>query len=284
MPYVSVGNENSGSIDLYYEDHGSGSPVVLIHGYPLSGRAWDKQVPVLLEAGHRVITYDRRGFGKSSQPALGYDYDTFAADLAVLMDELDLRDATLIGHSMGTGEVTRYLGAHGSARVARGVLVSPIPPFLLRTDDNPEGLPASLFEGFMKEAKADAPAWMKGFLDNFYNIDVFGGNLVSDQAFQSSWNTAADASAIAAVACVPTWETDFRQDLPKIDVPMLVVQGDADRILPFENTGKRLPGLIDDMELVTIEGGPHAIAWTHSLQVNRALLQFVGADARVSAT
>jgi non-heme chloroperoxidase len=284
MPYVSVGNENSGSIDLYYEDHGSGPPVVLIHGYPLSGRAWDKQVPVLLEAGHRVITYDRRGFGKSSQPALGYDYDTFAADLAVLMDELDLRDATLIGHSMGTGEVTRYLGAHGSARVARGVLVSPIPPFLLQTDDNPEGLPASLFEGFMKEAKADAPAWMKGFLDTFYNIDVFGGNLVSDQAFQSSWNIAADASAIAAVACIPTWETDFRQDLPKIDVPILVVQGDADRILPFEKTGKRLPGLINDMELVTIEGGPHAIAWTHSLQVNRALLQFVGADARVSAT
>jgi non-heme chloroperoxidase len=284
MPYVSVGNENSGSIDLYYEDHGSGPPVVLIHGYPLSGRAWDKQVRVLLEAGHRVITYDRRGFGKSSQPALGYDYDTFAADLAVLMDELDLRDATLIGHSMGTGEVTRYLGAHGSARVARGVLVSPIPPFLLQTDDNPEGLPASLFEGFMKEAKADAPAWMKGFLDTFYNIDVFGGNLVSDQAFQSSWNIAADASAIAAVACIPTWETDFRQDLPKIDVPILVVQGDADRILPFEKTGKRLPGLINDMELVTIEGGPHAIAWTHSLQVNRALLQFVGADARVSAT
>ena len=284
MPYVSVGNENSGSIDLYYEDHGSGPPVVLIHGYPLSGRAWDKQLPVLLEAGHRVITYDRRGFGKSSQPAFGYDYDTFAADLAVLMDELDLRDATLIGHSMGTGEVTRYLGAHGSARVARGVLVSPIPPFLLQTDDNPEGLPASLFEGFMKEAKADAPAWMKGFLDTFYNIDVFGGNLVSDQAFQSSWNIAADASAIAAVACIPTWETDFRQDLPKIDVPILVVHGDADRILPFEKTGKRLPGLINDMELVTIEGGPHAIAWTHSLQVNRALLQFVGADARVSAT
>jgi pimeloyl-ACP methyl ester carboxylesterase len=185
---------------------------------------------------------------------------------------------------MGTGEVTRYLGTHGSARVARAALMSPIPPFLLETDDNPDGLPASLFEGFMKEAKADAPAWMKGFLDNFYNIDVFGGNLVSDQAFQSSWNIAALASATAAVACIPTWETDFRQDLGKIDVPVLVVQGDADRILPFEKTGKRLPGLINDMELVTVEGGPHAIAWTHSLQVNRALLQFVGADARVTAT
>jgi non-heme chloroperoxidase len=284
MPYVSVGSENSASIDLYYEDHGSGAPVVMIHGYPLSGRAWDKQLPVLLEAGHRVITYDRRGFGKSSQPAGGYDYDTFTADLAALIDELDLRDATLVGHSMGTGEVTRYLGTHGSARVARGVLVSPIPPFLLQADDNPEGLPASLFDGFIKEAKADAPAFLKGFLDNFYNIDEYRGTLVSDQAFQASWNIAAGASAIAAVACIPTWETDFRQDLPKIDVPMLVIQGDADRILPYEKTGKRLPGLINDMELVTIEGGPHAISWTHTLQVNKALLQFVGADARVTAT
>ena len=284
MPYVRVGDENSGSIDLYYEDHGSGSPVVLIHGYPLSGRAWDKQLPVLLEAGHRVITYDRRGFGNSSQPAFGYDFDTFAADLAALMEELDLQDATLVGHSMGTGEVTRYLGTYGSARVTRAVLVSPIPPFLLQTEDNPEGLPASLFEGFVKEAKADIPAWMKGFLDNFYNFDQLGGTLVSDQAFQTSWNIAAGASAIAAVACIPTWETDFREDLPKIDVPVLVIDGDADRVLPFDKTGKRLPGLIKDMELVTIEGGPHAISWTHTLQLNKALLQFVGSETPVTAT
>ncbi len=283
MPYVSVGDENSGSIDLYYEDHGSGAPIVLIHGYPLSGRAWDKQIPVLLDAGERVITYDRRGFGKSSQPSVGYDYDTFAADLAALMDELDLHDATLVGHSMGTGEVTRYLATHGSARVARGVLVSPIPPFLLQTDDNPEGLPGSLFDGFMQEAKADGPAWMKGFLENFYNFDEFRGTLVSDQAFQASWNTATVASAIAGVACIATWETDFRPDLPKIDVPILVIHGDADRTLPYEKTAKRLPGLINDMQLVTIEGGPHAIAWTHPLQVNKALLQFIGADVRVTA-
>jgi pimeloyl-ACP methyl ester carboxylesterase len=275
MPYISVGQENSGSIDLYYEDHGQGRPVVLIHGYPLSGRAWDKQVPVLLEAGHRVIVYDRRGFGKSSQPVSGYDYDTFAADLNTLLAKLDLTDVTLAGHSMGTGEVTRYLGAYGSARVARGVLVSPIPPFLLQTGDNPEGLPGSLFDGFTQTAKADVPAWMKGFLDNFYNMDVFGGTLVSDQAFQSSWNIASAASATAAVACIPTWETDFRADLPKIDVPMLVIQGDADRILPFPNTGKRLPGLIKDMQLVVIDGGPHAIAWTHTDQVNQALLTFL---------
>ena len=277
MPYLTVGKENSGSINLYYEDHGSGPPVVLIHGYPLSGRAWDKQVPVLLEAGHRVITYDRRGFGKSSQPTFGYDYDTFAADLNALMEKLDLHDATLVGHSMGTGEVTRYLGAYSSARVARAVLVSPIPPFLLQTDDNPEGLPGSLFEGFMDTARADAPAWMKGFLENFYNMDVLGGTLVSDQAFQASWNTASAASATAAVACIPTWETDFRDDLPEIDVPVLVVHGDQDQILPYPNTGKRLPGLIDDMNLVVIEGGPHAIAWTHADQLNDALLGFIGA-------
>jgi non-heme chloroperoxidase len=284
MPTVTVGKENSADIEIYYEDHGTGQPVVLIHGYPLSGRAWDKQVPVLLEAGHRVITYDRRGFGKSSKPASGYDYDTFAADLAALIDELDLRDTTLIGHSMGTGEVTRYLGRYGSTRVTRAVLISPIPPFLLRADDNPEGLPASLFEDFMKEARADDPAWMKGFLENFYNFDEFQGTLVSDQAFQASWNIAVAASAIAAVQCIRTWETDFRGDLPKIDVPVLVVHGDADRTLPYEKTAARLPGLIEDMELVTIEGGPHAIAWTHVLQVNRAILQFIGADARVEAT
>jgi non-heme chloroperoxidase len=275
MPYINVGQENSASIALHYEDHGEGRPVVLIHGYPLSGRAWDKQVPALLEAGHRVITYDRRGFGDSSQPASGYDYDTFAADLNTLLAELNLTDVTLVGHSMGTGEVTRYLGTYGSARVARGVLVSPIPPFLLLTSDNPEGLPGSLFDGFAQSAKADCPAWMKGFLDNFYNMDVLGGTLVSDQAWQASWNVAAAASAIAAVACIPTWETDFRADLPKLDVPMLVVQGDADRILPFPNTGKRLPGLIKDMELVVIDGGPHAIAWTHADQVNQALLTFL---------
>jgi non-heme chloroperoxidase len=275
MAKITVGQENSDDIEIYYEDHGTGQPVVLIHGYPLSGRAWDKQVPVLLDAGHRVITYDRRGFGNSSQPATGYDYDTFAADLRMLVEHLDLREAVLVGHSMGTGEVTRYLGTYGSARVAKGVLISPIPPFLLQTQDNPEGLPASLFDGFVQAAKADTPAWMKSFLDSFYNIDVLGGTLVSDQAYQASWNTAASASAAAAVACIPTWETDFRGDLPKIDVPILVIDGEADRVLPFDKTGQRLPGLIKDMQLVAIEGGPHAIAWTHTDQVNRALLDFL---------
>ena len=275
MPFVKVGTENSADIEIYYEDHGAGLPVLLIHGYPLSGRAWDKQVPVLLKAGHRVITYDRRGFGQSSQPASGYDYDTFAADLNTLLDHLDLRDAVLAGHSMGTGEVTRYLGSYGSARVAKGVLVSPIPPYLLQAGDNPDGVPQGLFDGFAQAARADTPAWMKGFLDNFYNIDTLRGTLVSDQAWQASWNLAVTASATAAVACIGTWTTDFRGDLPKIDVPMLVIHGDADQVLPLDKTASRLPGLIKDVQLTVLEGGPHAIPWTHAAQVNTALLDFI---------
>jgi len=238
MPQLTVGTENSGAIELYYEDHGAGPPVVLIHGYPLSGRAWDKQVPALLE-------------------------------------ELDLRHAILVGHSMGTGEVTRYLGTYGSGRVSRAVLISPIPPFLLQAGDNPEGLPASLFDGFVAAAREDSPAFLKEFLDRFYNMDVLGGTLVSDQAFQASFELATAMSATAAVACIPTWATDFRADLARIDVPMLVLDGDADRVLPYDKTGGRLPGLIRDLELVTIKGGPHAIAWTHTDQVNDALLSFL---------
>jgi len=275
MPTITVGRENSSDIEIYYEDHGTGQPVVLIHGYPLSGRAWDRQVPALLEAGHRVITYDRRGFGKSSQPATGYDYDTFAADLNMLLEHLDLREAVLVGHSMGTGEVTRYLSSYGSARAVKGVLVAPIPPFLLQTPDNPDGVPQSLFDGFAQAAAADTPSWMKGFLDNFYNIDTLRGTLVSDQAYQASWNIAVTASATAAVACIPTWTTDFRDDLPKIDVPVLVLQGDADQVLPIDKTGKRLPDLLNDVKLVVIDGGPHAIPWTHAGQVNTALLDFI---------
>ena len=275
MPYVTVGQENSGSVELYYEDHGSGRPVVLIHGYPLSGRAWDRQVPALLDDGYRVITYDRRGFGKSSQPATGYDYDTFAADLRALLNALDLQDVTLVGHSMGTGEVARYLGSFGSARIANGVLVSPIPPFLLQMHDNPDGIPASVFDGFTEAARHDTPAWMKGFLDNFYNFDKLRGTLVSDEAFRSSWNLATNASARAAVACISTWATDFRADLAKIDVPMLAIHGDDDQVLPLSKTAERLPGMVKDLDIVVIEGGPHAIPWTHADQVNSSLRKFL---------
>ena len=275
MPRATVGTENDAPIEIHYEDHGAGQPVVLIHGYPLSGRAWDKQVPALLQAGHRVITYDRRGFGQSSQPVVGYDYDTFAADLNSLLDYLDVREAVLVGHSMGTGEVTRYLASYGSDRVAKGVLVSPIPPFLLQTGDNPDGVPQSVFDGFAQAARSDMAAWMKGFLDSFYNFDTLRGTLVSDQAFQASWNIAVGASATAAVACISTWATDFRADLDKIDVPIMVIHGDADQVLPLDKTGKLLPGLINDLQLVIIEGGPHAIPWTHADQVNAGLLDFL---------
>ena len=275
MPYVTVGKENSGSIEIYYEDHGTGAPVVLIHGYPLSGASWEKQVPVLLEAGHRVITYDRRGFGKSSQPTIGYDYDTFAADLKALVDKLDLHGAVLAGFSMGTGEVTRYLGTYGSDRVAKAALFGPIPPFFLQTEDNPKGVPQSVFDGFMDMIKKDRYAWFKFFFDNFYNVDKLHGTRISDEAWNASFQVAAGSSAYATLACVPTWMTDFRADLPKIDVPLLVVQGTEDRILPIDATGRRLPDLVKDIRFIEVEGGPHNIGWTHPDEVNSALLDFL---------
>jgi non-heme chloroperoxidase len=275
VPFVTVGQQNSADIDIYYEDHGEGQPVILIHGYPLNGRSWEKQHRVLLDAGYRVIAYDRRGFGNSSQPTVGYDYDTFAADLNALIERLDLSDIALVGFSMGTGEVTRYLGTYGSGRVSKAALLGAIPPFLLKTDDNPEGVDQSVFDGIRAAVVADRPAYFKAFLDDFYNVDVLGGTRISDQAWQASFNVAVAASPFAADACVPTWLTDFRADLPKIDVPTLLVHGDADRILPFEATAKRLPGLIADLKFVVVEGGPHNIAWTHPEIVNRELLDFL---------
>jgi non-heme chloroperoxidase len=277
MSFVTVGQENTNSIDIYYEDHGSGRPVVLIHGYPLNGASWEKQERALLEAGYRVITYDRRGFGQSGRPTVGYDYDTFAADLKALLDHLDLDDVVLVGFSMGTGEVTRYLGTYGSGRVGKAVLLGAIPPFLLKTADNPEGVDASVFDGIKAAVLKDRPAYFKDFLDNFYNVDMYDGTRISAQAWQNSFNVAVAASAWAAHACVDTWLTDFRADLPKIDVPVLLVHGDADRILPYDSTAKRLPGLIKDLTFVTVEGGPHNIAWTHPDEVNTALLDFLAA-------
>jgi non-heme chloroperoxidase len=276
MPYISVGEENSGRIDLYYEDHGAGAPVVLIHGYPLNGHSWEKQVPVLLDAGHRVIAYDRRGFGASSQPTGGYDYDTFAADLHALMEQLNLRDTTLVGFSMGTGEVTRYLGTYGSARIRKAALLGPIPPFLLQTPGNPQGVPRSVFDGLMAAIREDRYAYFKQFLDNFYNVDKLGGTRISEEAWRASFQVAVGASAYASLACVPTWLTDFRDDLPKIDVPTLVVQGTEDRLVPIDATGRRLPALIKDVTYTEIEGGPHNIGWTHYQEVNRTLLDFLG--------
>src|ERR1700735_3564419 len=244
MPHVAVGKENSGNIELYYEDHGKGQPVVLIHGYPLNGASWEKQVPVLLNAGHRVITYDRRGFGKSSQPTTGYNYDTFAEDLRKLVTHLELRDFALAGFSMGGGEVARYLGKYGSSGVSKAVFISSVPPFLLKTPDNPEGVDGSVFDGIKKAVAADRYAFFTEFFKNFYNTAVLLGKRVSDQAVQASWNVAVASSATASLQCVPTWHEDFRKDLSKIDVPTLVMHGDADRILPINAAGARTGKLI----------------------------------------
>ncbi len=275
MPKISVGQENGHDIDINYYDHGIGQPVVLIHGYPLDARSWEKQERVLLDVGYRVVSYDRRGFGGSSQPVTGYDYDTFAADLNVLMEHLDLRDVVLGGHSMGTGEVTRYLSRYGSARVSKAVLIASIPPYLLKTDDNPEGVDGSIFEQTKAAIVADRPAYFKTFLDDFFNVDVLGGTRISDQAWQAAFTMALAASAHAALACVNTWTTDFRGDLPKIDVPVLLIHGDEDRILPYPSTAARLPGLIKDLTFVTVEGGSHNIPWTHADVLNPVLLDFL---------
>jgi non-heme chloroperoxidase len=273
--YINVGEENSTSIELYYEDHGTGKPVVLIHGWPLSGASWEKQVAALLAAGHRVITYDRRGFGNSSQPATGYDYDTFADDLHKLVTTLDLHDFALVGFSMGGGEVARYLGRYGTERVSKAVFISGVPPFLLKTADNPAGVDASVFDGIKKAIAADRPAFLSAFLSDFYNFDVLGGKLVSDKVVQANWNVAAGASAKGTLDCVTAWYTDFRKDIPRIDVPTLIIHGDADRILPISATAIPLSKGIEEARLVVIEGGPHGITWTHADQVNAELLNFL---------
>ena len=275
MPYVTVGKENSGNIDLYYEDHGAGRPVVLIHGWPLSSKSWEKQVPALIDAGYRVVAYDRRGFGNSAKPAFGYDYDTLADDLHKLMTELDLTGATLVGFSMGGGEVARYLGTYGSDRVDSAVFISAIPPFLLKTAENPEGMDGSVFDGIMESIIADRPAFLSGFFSEFYNVDVLGGDRISDEAVRFNWNIAVAASPRGTLDSVSAWLTDFRGDLRSIDVPVLVIHGDADRIVPFAASGKRIPGLIRESRLVVIEGGPHGIIWTHAGRVNRELLDFL---------
>jgi pimeloyl-ACP methyl ester carboxylesterase len=279
MPYVKVGKENSGDVEIYYEDHGSGSPVVLIHGYPLDGASWEKQVPVLLDAGHRVITYDRRGFGRSSQPTEGYNYDTFAADLRKLIERLKLQDITLVGFSMGGGEIARYLGRYGSKGVSMAVFISSVPPYLLKTADNPEGVDASVFQGIEKAVTSDRYAFFTGFFRDFYNADLFLGKRISEQAMQASFNIAAGASATASLACVPAWHEDFRQDLARVDVPTLVIHGDEDRIVPFAAAGERTAKLVKGAELHVIKGGPHCIIWTHAEEVNSELLRFLGQRA-----
>jgi non-heme chloroperoxidase len=278
MPFVKVGTENSADIEIHYNDHGTGKPIVLIHGYPLNGNSWERQERALLAAGYRCISYDRRGFGRSSQPTVGYDYDTFTADLKALLDHLALdQDVVLAGFSMGTGEVTHYLGTYGSAVVSKAVLLGVIPPFILQTDDNPKGVPGAVFDGIKQAIVNDRYGYFEEFFANFYNTDVLAPERIGDAALRASFQVASAASPYATYACVETWLTDFRGDLPKIDVPTLVVHGTADRILPFAATAARLrdEALIADLTVVPVENGPHNIGWTHSDEVNRALLEFL---------
>jgi non-heme chloroperoxidase len=275
MGIINVGTENSTPIELYYEDHGSGSPVVLIHGWPLSGASWEKQTVALLAGGYRVITYDRRGFGRSSKPAVGYDYDTFASDLDQVLNKLDLDQVALVGFSMGSGEVTRYIARYGTKRIRKAVLIGTLGPYLIKTSDNPEGVDPKVFEGIKAAIRADRPAFLMEFLRNFYNYDVTGGKLVSERVLEDNWNVAAGASAVGTVACVDCWVEDFRKDISKNTVPTLILHGDADRILPPDATSRRQAKMIKNCSLVELPAGPHGVLWTHADQINTELVRFL---------
>ena len=278
MAYITVGTENSVDIDLYYTDQGpsDGQPVVLIHGFPLNGESWGKQQAALLDAGYRVIAYDRRGFGASTKAGSGYDYDTFAADLHALMEDLDLRDAVLVGFSMGTGEIARYLSRYGSGRVAKAAFLGSLEPFLLKTDDNPEGAgPQEFFEGFAQSARDDRYAFIAGFYKDFYNLDENLGSRISQEAVDASIQVATYAGNTAIAAAPLTWPTDFRGDIGAIDVPALILHGTADNILPIDVTARRFKELLPDATYIELKGAPHGLLWTHGAEVNEALLAFL---------
>ena len=278
MPYVTVGKENSGDVELYYEDQGTGQPVVLIHGYPLNGASWERQTRELLAAGHRVITYDRRGFGLSSKVGFGYDYDTFASDLDAVLSALDLRDVILVGFSMGTGELASFVGKFGSERVAKLAFLASLEPFLVKTGDNPGGLPKDIFDGIVAAAKGDRFAWFNDFYSNFYNLDENLGSRISQAAVDGSWNVAVGSAPVAAYAVVPAWIEDFRSDIAAVQasgIPALIVHGTSDRILPIDATGRRFHDALPQAEYVEIDGAPHGMLWTHADEVNEVLLRFV---------
>jgi non-heme chloroperoxidase len=275
MSHITVGHENSAEINLHYTDRGTGQPVVLIHGYPLDGASWEKQEDRLLDAGYRVITYDRRGFGESSKTATGYDYDTFADDLDKVLTTLDLNDVVLVGFSMGTGEVGRYLARHGSGRVAKAVFLASLEPYLIKTDDNPTGVDQAVFDGILATARKDRYAWFTQFYNDFYNLDETLGSRISEEALRNSWNVAAGAGALASWAVVPTWGTDFRADIQKIDVPALIVHGTHDRILPIDATGREFAKRLPNARYVEIDGAPHGMLWTHGDEVSDLLVEFL---------
>ena len=278
MGYITVGTENTTDIRLHYEDHGSGQPVVLIHGYPLNGDSWELQAQELLAAGYRVITYDRRGFGDSSKVGEGYDYDTFAADLNTLLETLDLRDVILVGFSMGTGELARYVRQYGTERIAKLAFLASLEPFLVQREDNPEGVPQQVFDDIIAAARSDRSAWFTQFYKDFYNLDETLGSRISEEVVRANWITAIGSAPVAAYAVVPTWFEDFRADVEAVrraGLPTLILHGTADNILPIDATGRRFAKLVPDATYVEVEGAPHGLLWTHADEVNKALLEFV---------
>ena len=283
MGTVIVGEENSTPIELYYEDHGSGPPVVLLHGWPLDSRSWEPQEHALLAAGHRVITYDRRGFGKSSRPTTGYDFDTLAGDLDTLLTALDLRAVTLVGFSLGTGELARYIGTYGTERLRRCVFIESLAPSFVKSDDNPNGIDQPTIDTIRQAILDDRPAWLTGLLADFLNLDQLLGKRVSDDTVRNSWNAGAAASPWATWACVLTWLDDFTADIERIDIPTLILHGTADRILSIDGQGRRLHAALPAAQYVEIEGGPHVMCVTHADEVNQVLLTFLAeADSVVA--
>lgn len=281
MAYVTVATENSTDVELFYTDQGptDGQPVVLIHGFPLDGESWDLQSHALRAAGFRVIAYDRRGFGSSSKTASGSDYDTFAADLHALIEELDLEDAVLVGFSMGTGEIARYLSRYGSGRVAKAAFLGSLEPYLLITDDNPDGAgDQAYFDGTAAAVAQDRYAFLTGFFRDFYNLDDLLGERISQEALDASVQVANRAGAAAIAAAPLTWPTDFRPDIPAITMPTLILHGTADNILPIDKTARRFKDLVPSttpLTYVEIEGAPHGLLRTHGAEVNEALLAFL---------
>ncbi len=282
MGTITVGQENSTPIELYYEDHGSGPAVVLLHGWPVDSRSWEPQLHPLLQAGHRVITYDRRGFGRSSRPAEGYDFDTLAADLDKLLTELDLRDATLVGFSLGTGEVVRYVGAHGTERLRSLVLIETLAPSFAKSDANPEGVDPEGVAGVQQAILDDRFAWLTGLVGDLLNTDELQGTRVSEEMVRTVWDASADASPEATWACPVGWLEDFSEDIERIDVPTLIMHGTADRILPINGQGRRLHAALPQARYVEIEGAPHVMGVTHAAEVNRELVAFLGERASVA--
>ena len=275
MPMLKVANEGTHPIELHYEDYGSGKPVVLIHGWPLSGRSWEAQVPALVAAGHRVIAYDRRGFGGSSQPWSGYDYDTLAADLNELMTQLDLQHATLVGFSMGGGEVARYISTYGTERVAKAVFAAAVPPYLYKSADNPDGgLNDATIAGFENGLRGDRIAFLDTFGTGFFSA---GGTLkVSEAQRKYAFGIAASASPKGTLDCIHAFaHTDFRADLAKVTVPTLVIHGDSDAIVPFEVSGARTHKAIAGSTLVRVKDAPHGFNLSHAAEFNKGLLDFL---------